>query len=104
MTIIKRRMFRNDFPKGYYRVVVNSRPWPHVYTATMTCPNCGTLMSLENHSISADGTVSPSVVEPLNPKTKCPSSCGFHDFVKLEMWDMGLPPAADAAKPSPSKP
>ena len=39
----------------------------------------GDWFGLETHSISSDGTVSPSVV--------CPYGCGFHEFVKLEGWD-----------------
>jgi DNA-directed RNA polymerase subunit RPC12/RpoP len=47
-------------------------------TAAMTCPTCGHMFSLLNHSIAADGSVTPSVV--------CPWSCGFHVFVRLNEW------------------
>jgi hypothetical protein len=33
----------------------------------------------KNHTISSDGTVTPSVVCSIE-------GCGFHDFIKLEGW------------------
>lgn len=46
--------------------------------AGLTCPN-GHAGDLSDHTIAADGTVSPSVV--------CPEAgCGFHENVKLEGW------------------
>jgi len=50
------------------------------------CPSCGLPISLENHSIAADGTVTPSVVEVFGDKAKC-GECGtFHESIKLEGW------------------
>lgn len=49
-------------------------------TAILSCPDCGQSVSLRNHDIAADGSVTPSLV--------CPrSGCTFHDYVKLEGWD-----------------
>ncbi len=50
-----------------------------VHTACVTCPNCGNPMSLKEHTIAANGAVSPSLV--------CPTEgCQFHEFVILEEW------------------
>jgi hypothetical protein len=51
------------------------------FKAELTCSN-GHGVSLRNHSIAADGRVSPSVV-CLAP------GCGFHDFVCLSDWSAG---------------
>jgi len=49
------------------------------HTAAIQCPVCDRIFSLLNHVISADGSVSPSVV--------CPwSDCTFHVFVRLNDW------------------
>lgn len=45
-------------------------------TALYTCPN-GHSGLLDEHQISSDGTVSPSII--------C-TECDFHDFVKLVGW------------------
>lgn len=43
------------------------------------CSN-GHIGSLDDHKISSDGTVSPSVV--------CQKEgCNFHEFIKLEGWE-----------------
>jgi len=47
-------------------------------TAGMTCPN-GHTASLSDHTIAADGKVSPSVVCPYE-------GCKFHEYVQLEGW------------------
>lgn len=48
--------------------------------ASFTCPVCGTLGSLLDHSIAQDGTVSPSVV--------CVhEGCNFHEYIQLEGWE-----------------
>jgi hypothetical protein len=39
----------------------------------------GHYLSIHKHSIAQDGTVSPSVVCPVE-------GCGFHEFIKLEEW------------------
>lgn len=47
-------------------------------SATISCPGCGKIASLGDHTIMAEGDVFPSLV--------CPFDCGFHQFVKLEGW------------------
>lgn len=47
----------------------------HVF---VSCPGCGQSASMSDHTIAADGTVTPSVV--------CPFECGFHDMVRLRDW------------------
>jgi hypothetical protein len=39
----------------------------------------GHFLSIHKHSIAQDGTVSPSVVCPVE-------KCGFHEFIRLEGW------------------
>ena len=48
-------------------------------TANVSCPGCGKIASLIDHSIAQDGTVTPSLVCPYE-------GCTFHDWVKLEGW------------------
>lgn len=56
-------------------------------TATLICPDCKKPMSLQGHTIAADGTVGPSVVCPrASGNVECPE-CGFHEFVRLEGWN-----------------
>lgn len=47
-------------------------------TALVSCPDCGKGVSLSNHRIGTDGTVTPSLV--------CPHGCGFNDEIHLEGW------------------
>lgn len=48
-------------------------------SANMSCPKCGTMVSLVEHGISDLGFVNPSVV--------CPNeACDFHEWVRLEGW------------------
>jgi len=64
--------------------------------AIMCCPACGQDVSLSHHTITEDGTISPSVVCPTigyDGSVKCP--CGFHDMIKL----MGQMRTADRVKP-----
>jgi hypothetical protein len=42
-------------------------------TANIICPDCGTMLCLNPHQVSADGTVNPSVV----------CDCGFHEYIVL---------------------
>jgi len=44
---------------------------------SITCPSCGRIGQLD-HTVKADGTVSPSLV--------CPHLCGFHRQGRLEGW------------------
>lgn len=48
-------------------------------TANASCPKCGRIASLSQHSISQDGKVTPSLVCPFD-------DCDFHDYVKLVGW------------------
>jgi hypothetical protein len=48
-------------------------------TANVSCPKCGQIASLSQHTIEADGTVKPSLVCPYD-------GCSFHDHVKLKDW------------------
>jgi len=52
--------------------------WGPRRTAIVSCPGCGQSTSISQHTIDADGKVTPSLV--------CPFGCGFHDFVTLENW------------------
>lgn len=50
-----------------------------VRTANVSCGKCGRVASLSGHTISADGTVSPSLV--------CPhEGCDWHVWVRLMVW------------------
>lgn len=52
-----------------------------IFKAELTCSN-GHAISLRGHSISSDGTVTPSVV--------CTTpGCDFHDFIRLNSWRSG---------------
>jgi hypothetical protein len=49
-------------------------------SASFTCPLCRQTGVLTNHTISAEGVVTPSLV--------CPTSgCTFHEFIELEGWE-----------------
>jgi len=48
-------------------------------SARIGCPKCGESPSLFDHTIGADGTVTPSAVCPVK-------GCDFHEFVKLVGW------------------
>ena len=51
------------------------------FKASMTCPN-GHGLTLGQHSITATGEVSPSVV--------CLArGCSFHEYVRLDRWSFG---------------
>ena len=50
-------------------------------TASLSCPECGRVASLSDHTIDAAGNVSPSVVCPYQ-------GCTWHVFVKLEGWEV----------------
>ena len=49
-------------------------------TATVSCPRCGRSASLSDHTIAADGTVTPSLVCPYE-------GCDFHDWIALFGWE-----------------
>ncbi len=46
-------------------------------SATFSCPK-GHWGTLEDHTIAADGTVSPSVL--------CMRDCDFHEYIVLDGW------------------
>ena len=80
---------------GQWKLCVEMERNPPIvkrFIANYFCPKCGNEMTLMNHAIADDGTVSPSVVEPkdfMNPYPgKCPRPiCGtFHENLKLEGW------------------
>lgn len=54
------------------------RPIFGKHNALVCCPGCGKLVSLTDHTIDPDGTVTPSLV--------CPFKCAFHEYVKLADW------------------
>lgn len=60
-------------PNTWKRVMADGKP-----TALYTCPNGHTGL-IDEHEISSDGTVSPSVVCTEN-------GCDFHDYIKLRDW------------------
>lgn len=47
--------------------------------AMIACPKCGGEAPLD-HSVAADGTISPSLVCPYTP-------CDFHEWGRLEGWE-----------------
>ncbi len=58
-----------DDAAGHWKVWLNK--------VVISCPGCGVEGRID-HTVSEDGTVSPSLV--------CPFDCGFHEFVKLTDW------------------
>jgi hypothetical protein len=47
--------------------------------ATIKCSGCGVVATLSDHTIHADGRVTPSLL--------CPTEgCGVHAFVRLQLW------------------
>lgn len=47
--------------------------------ALVSCPSCGKISSLADHTIDPDGSVYPSLVCPF-------AICDFQEFVKLADW------------------
>lgn len=62
------------------------------WTATICCPDCGKFLNLVNHTIAADGQVSPSVGHPDGYP-----ACNWHTHPRLIGWEQlaaqPLPPA-----------
>jgi hypothetical protein len=79
----------NDMPteRGTYRRVVEywaehcaKKDLANTYWAELCCHACGKVALLgSNHTVSADGVVSPSDVCPFPP-------CTFHQFITLDDW------------------
>lgn len=70
-----------DFQKSVFPQIGTWRPTirdGHL-TATICCPNCHAIASLEpqDHSIAIDGVVRPSVI----------CDCGFHERIRLLNWN-----------------
>lgn len=91
MTVHFRRIADdNDQPleRGTYRRIVEywadhcaRQGRPNTYWAELMCPSCGRVAMVgSNHTVSRDGTVSPSDVCPFSP-------CTFHEFIVLDDWD-----------------
>lgn len=52
---------------------------PEGHVVTICCPQCGTLGVLEDHFISPEGDVVPSII--------CPNDeCKYHAFIYLTGW------------------
>lgn len=54
------------------------------HSATVSCPKCGNVSTLEGHAITADGQVEPSVVCPWLVM-EC-RECDWHDTIRLAGW------------------
>lgn len=75
------RLLRNlnpdllDIPKGRWQRGSTGNE----KTALISCPTCGNVSSLSQHTIDDLGRVTPSLM--------CPhGTCDFHDFVHLVGW------------------
>ena len=56
-------------------------PKPIRSSAMVNCRDCGKTASLSDHTIAANGEVTPSLV--------CPTDgCSFHEFVTLVGWNV----------------
>jgi hypothetical protein len=65
----------NDYEPGTWKPLT----LPDRMSATINCPRCGQHGTLEDHAISIDGKVEPSVI--------CPNDqCGYHESVQLLGW------------------
>lgn len=75
--LIKRNAkFSLEPPKGFWSPCHPSTA--RVFKASMTCSS-GHTLTLRNHSVAADGMVTPSVVCLVE-------DCDFHEWVKLDKW------------------
>lgn len=73
---IPRYRGRGWLPKGHWRRMLSDGA-PDLLFA---CPECGTRATLDEHGVSEDGAVDPSVV--------CPrAGCTFHRMIRLEEWE-----------------
>jgi DNA-directed RNA polymerase subunit RPC12/RpoP len=54
------------------------------WSAIICCPDCGVLLPIPNHTIAADGQVSPSVGHPV-------TQCSWHVHPKLIGWNLAPP-------------
>lgn len=79
--------------RGVWVHVIHHTPEPEYrpyWSANVFCPDCGRVLSCQNHSIAANGQVSPSLGHP----AQFPA-CGWHTNPRLigwtpELWS--LPP------------
>lgn len=69
---------------GEYVKIPADNPLAPVLWALDCCPTCGEVWAIgkHRHHVAVDGTVTPSLVCPR------PNGCSFHDFVKLEGWEL----------------
>lgn len=80
-------------PKGTWKPLGT----PTGKSASVSCPQCGEISTLDGHDIAADGTVTPSAVCPytgsLAAQFHC-VPCTFHDHIKLAGWARWLEESA----------
>ena len=81
-----------DIPKGHgrghwQRVLADEYGDNPRWSAVVWCPDCGLGMSAINHTINANGQISPSLGHP----TEYPS-CGWHTHPRLIGWANDFPP------------
>lgn len=79
-----------ELPRGYrhepgtWSRVLAMMPEPdcrYYWTATIWCPECGKALYAANHTIGADGQISPSLGHPdIYP------ACGWHTYPRLLDW------------------
>src|ERR1035437_6734 len=75
----------DHYQKGTWRRFLCHTPEPEYrpyWSAMVTCPECGKFLNCANHTISADGQISPSLGHP----TEYPP-CGWHTNPKLLGWE-----------------
>jgi hypothetical protein len=71
------KFLREGHKRGGTYIVTHPKK-THV-SASITCPNCGEIINLDNHAIQPNGVVHPMV--------KCTYlGCQFKDTVLLEGW------------------
>lgn len=84
--------------KGCYkRVLADEFSDAPRWSAVVFCPECGRGLSLVNHAIAADGTVTPSIGHPDSYRKADGSLCEWHPHARLADWNNAPPP-----KPHPS--
>lgn len=68
------------------RVIVDELGDHPRWSALVWCPTCGQVMSLMNHTIGADGSVTPSIGHPSGAP-----ACAWHPNARLLGWDRHPP-------------
>lgn len=80
---MKRYPWNGEHKPGTWKglqVPIEGQPGKYIRKASLTCPECGRVSSLSDHTIDLEGLVQPSVVCPYE-------DCNFHEFIQLEGWD-----------------